>query len=277
MKYVELCCSISNPSDDIVDILVAELAELGYDSFNTEGSSLLAYIPEAAFVETDATAVVAKYLPADGVKLSWERMPDKNWNEVWESNFEPIVIDDRCSIRAPFHTNLPKTTFEIVIEPKMSFGTGHHATTHQMVEFILDNDFKGLNVLDMGCGTGILAILAAMKGASGVLAIDNDEWAFENAEENVARNASGKVRVALGDANLLGSEYFDVILANINRNILLADLPNYVTVLVSGGLLFLSGILLEDIPIITDRAVGLGLTPLEQKDRKGWVALSFKK
>lgn len=277
MKYVELCCSISNPSDDIVDILVAELAELGYDSFNTEGSSLLAYIPEAAFVEADATAVVAKYLTADGVKLSWERMPDKNWNEVWESNFEPIVIDDRCSIRAPFHTNLPKTTFEIVIEPKMSFGTGHHATTHQMVEFVLDNEFKGLRVLDMGCGTGILAILAAMKGASNILAIDNDEWAFENAEENVARNASGKVRVALGDASLLGSEDFDVILANINRNILLADLPSYVKVLVPGGLLFLSGILLEDIPIITDRAVGLGLTPLEQKDRKGWVALSFKK
>ena len=277
MKYVELCCSISNPSDDIVDILVAELAELGYDSFNTEGSVLLAYIPEASFVESDVKVVLSKYLPADGFKLSWESMPDKNWNEVWESNFEPIVIDDRCSIRAPFHTNLPKTTFEIVIEPKMSFGTGHHATTHQMVEFVLDNEFKGLRVLDMGCGTGILAILAAMKGASHVLAIDNDDWAFENAEENVARNAPGKVDVKLGDAGLLGSEYFDVILANINRNILLADMENYFDVLVSGGLLFLSGILIEDIPVIINCAVGLGLTPLEQKDRKGWVALSFKK
>ncbi len=277
MKYVELCCSISNPSDDIVDILVAELAELGYDSFNTEGSELLAYIPEASFVESDVRVVLSKYLPADGFKLSWESMPDKNWNEVWESNFEPIVIDDRCSIRAPFHTNLPKTTFEIVIEPKMSFGTGHHATTHQMVEFVLDNEFKGLRVLDMGCGTGILAILAAMKGASHVLAIDNDDWAFENAEENVARNAPGKVDVKLGDAGLLGGEYFDVILANINRNILLADMESYVDVLVSGGLLFLSGILIEDIPVIINCAVGLGLTPLEQKDRKGWVALSFKK
>lgn len=277
MKYVELCCSISNPSDDIVDILVAELAELGYDSFNTEGSVLLAYIPEASFVESDVKVVLSKYLPADGFKLSWESMPDKNWNEVWESNFEPIVIDDRCSIRAPFHTNLPKTTFEIVIEPKMSFGTGHHATTHQMVEFVLDNEFKGLRVLDMGCGTGILAILAAMKGASHVLAIDNDDWAFENAEENVARNAPGKVDVKLGDAGLLGSEYFDVILANINRNILLADMESYFDVLVSGGLLFLSGILIEDIPVIINCAVGLGLTPLEQKDRKGWVALSFKK
>ncbi len=277
MKYVELCCSISNPSDDIVDILVAELAELGYDSFNTEGSVLLAYIPETSFVESDVKVVLSKYLPADGFKLSWESMPDKNWNEVWESNFEPIVIDDRCSIRAPFHTNLPKTTFEIVIEPKMSFGTGHHATTHQMVEFVLDNEFKGLRVLDMGCGTGILAILAAMKGASHVLAIDNDDWAFENAEENVARNAPGKVDVKLGDAGLLGSEYFDVILANINRNILLADMESYVDVLVSGGLLFLSGILIEDIPVIINCAVGLGLTPLEQKDRKGWVALSFKK
>lgn len=277
MKYVELCCSISNPSDDIVDILVAELAELGYDSFNTEGSELLAYIPEASFVESDVRVVLSKYLPADGFKLSWESMPDKNWNEVWESNFEPIVIDDRCSIRAPFHTNLPKTTFEIVIEPKMSFGTGHHATTHQMVEFVLDNEFKGLRVLDMGCGTGILAILAAMKGASHVLAIDNDDWAFENAEENVARNAPGKVDVKLGDAGLLGSEYFDVILANINRNILFADMESYVDVLVSGGLLFLSGILIEDIPVIINCAVGLGLTPFEQKDRKGWVALSFKK
>lgn len=277
MKYVELCCSISNPSDDIVDILVAELAELGYDSFNTEGFVLLAYIPEASFVESDVKVVLSKYLPADGFKLSWESMPDKNWNEVWESNFEPIVIDDRCSIRAPFHTNLPKTTFEIVIEPKMSFGTGHHATTHQMVEFVLDNEFKGLRVLDMGCGTGILAILAAMKGASHVLAIDNDDWAFENAEENVARNAPGKVDVKLGDAGLLGSEYFDVILANINRNILLADMESYVDVLVSGGLLFLSGILIEDISVIINCAVGLGLTPLEQKDRKGWVALSFKK
>jgi len=277
MKYVELCCSISNPSDDIVDILVAELAELGYDSFNTEGSELLAYIPEASFVESDVKALLSKYLPADGFKLSWESMPDKNWNEVWESNFEPIVIDDRCSIRAPFHTNLPKTIFEIVIEPKMSFGTGHHATTHQMVEFVLDNEFKGLRVLDMGCGTGILAILSAMKGASHVLAIDNDDWAFENAVENVARNAPGKVDVKLGDAGLLGSEYFDVILANINRNILLADMQSYVDVLVSGGLLFLSGILIEDIPVIINCAVGLGLTPLEQKDRKGWVALSFKK
>lgn len=277
MKYVELCCSISNPSDDIVDILVAELAELGYDSFNTEGSELLAYIPEASFVESDVRVVLSKYLPADGFKLLWESMPDKNWNEVWESNFEPIVIDDRCSIRAPFHTNLPKTTFEIVIEPKMSFGTGHHATTHQMVEFVLDNEFKGLRVLDMGCGTGILAILAAMKGASHVLAIDNDDWAFKNAEENVARNAPGKVDVKLGDAGLLGSEYFDVILANINRNILFADMESYVDVLVSGGLLFLSGILIEDIPVIINCAVGLGLTPFEQKDRKGWVALSFKK
>ena len=277
MKYIELCCVVSNPTEDILDILVAELAELGYDSFNTEGSTLKAYIPEATFVEADAVAVVKKYLPAEGVTISWERMPDKNWNEVWESNFEPIIIEDKCTIRAPFHTNLPKTTYEIVIEPKMSFGTGHHATTHQMVEFVLDNEFKGLRVLDMGCGTGILAILAAMRGAVDVLAIDNDDWAFQNAEENVARNAPGKVRVALGDAGLLGNEMFDVILANINRNILLADMSSYIAVLKTGGFLFLSGILIVDIPIITACAVKLGLTPFEQNERNGWVALSFKK
>ena len=277
MKYVELCCSISNPSDDIVDILVAELAELGYDSFNTEGSTLKAYIPEASFEEASAVAAVSKYLDKDAVALSWEHMPEKNWNAVWESNFEPIVIEDKCSIRAPFHTNLPKTTYEIVIEPKMSFGTGHHATTFQMVEFILANEFGGKRVLDMGCGTGILAILAAMRGAAYVYAIDNDDWAYENAVENVERNTPGKVKVALGDASLLGSETFDVILANINRNILLADMQHYVKVLQPGGLLFLSGILLEDIPVITECATGLGLTLLEQKDRTNWVALSFKK
>lgn len=277
MKYIELCCTVSNPTEDILDILVAELAELGYDSFNTEGSTLKAYIPEATFDEAAAIAVVRKYLPAEEVAISWERMPDKNWNAVWESNFEPILIEDKCTIRAPFHSNLPKTTYEIVIEPKMSFGTGHHATTHQMVEFVLDNEFKGLRVLDMGCGTGILAILAAMRGAATVLAIDNDDWAFQNAEENVARNAPGKVRVLMGDAGLLGKEQFDVILANINRNILLADMASYVAVLQSGGFLYLSGILIEDIPLITECAVGLGLTPLEKKDRSGWVALSFKK
>ncbi|SDC15913.1 50S ribosomal protein L11 methyltransferase [Williamwhitmania taraxaci] len=277
MKYVEFCCVVSNPTEDILDILVAELAELGYDSFNTEGSTLKAYIPEVAFDGNSSAAIVNKYLSADGVTISWEPMPDKNWNEVWESNFEPIIIEDKCTIRAPFHTNLPKTTYEIVIEPKMSFGTGHHATTYQMVEFVLANEFKGLRVLDMGCGTGILAILAAMRGASDVLAIDNDDWAFQNAEENVQRNASGKVRVALGDANLLGAETFDVILANINRNILLADMSRYVDVLKNDGLLFLSGILIVDIPIISECAIGLGLTLLEQKDRSGWVALSFKK
>ena len=277
MKYIELCCTVSNPTEDILDILVAELAELGYDSFNTEGSTLKAYIPEASFEEAAAAAVVSKYLPKDGVAISWEHMPDKNWNAVWESNFEPIVIEDKCSIRAPFHTNLPKTTYEIIIEPKMSFGTGHHATTFQMVEFVLANEFGGKRVLDMGCGTGILAILAAMRGAADVYAIDNDDWAYENAVENVERNTPGKVRVALGDASLLGGETFDVILANINRNILLADMQHYVKVLQPGGLLFLSGILLEDIPVITECATGLGLTLLEQKDRTNWVALSFKK
>jgi len=277
VKYVEFCCVVSNPTEDILDILVAELSELGYDSFNTEGSTLKAYIPEAAFDDVSSAAIVNKYLLADAVTISWERMPDKNWNAVWESNFEPIIIEDKCTIRAPFHSNLPKTTYEIVIEPKMSFGTGHHATTYQMVEFVLANEFKGLRVLDMGCGTGILAILAALRGASDVFAIDNDDWAFQNAEENVQRNASGKVRVALGDANLLGAETFDVILANINRNILLADMSRYVDVLKNDGLLFLSGILIVDIPIISECALGLGLTLLGQKDRSGWVALSFKK
>lgn len=277
MKYIELSCTINSPSYDIFDILVAELAELGYDSFDTNGNTLKAYIPAVKFSEKEALQLVGQYVNDSTASVGWAEMADKNWNEVWESNFEPIVVGNRCTVRAPFHTNLPPTDYEIVIEPKMSFGTGHHATTYQMADFLLDMDVEGKRVLDMGCGTGILAILAAMKGAAKVVAIDNDEWAYSNAVENVERNVAGKVEVLLGDATLLGAEKFDTILANINRNILLADLPSYVEVLVPGGTLFLSGILPEDIAIITDRALNLGLVSLASKTRNGWAALSFKK
>ncbi len=277
MKYIELSCTINSPSYDIFDILVAELAELGYDSFDTNGNTLKAYIPAVKFSEKETLQLVGQYVNDSTASVGWAEMADKNWNEVWESNFEPIVVGNRCTVRAPFHTNLPPTDYEIVIEPKMSFGTGHHATTYQMADFLLDMDVEGKRVLDMGCGTGILAILAAMKGAAKVVAIDNDEWAYSNAVENVERNVAGKVEVLLGDATLLGAEKFDTILANINRNILLADLPSYVEVLVPGGTLFLSGILPEDIAIITDRALNLGLVSLASKTRNGWAALSFKK
>lgn len=277
MKYIELSCTINSPSYDIFDILVAELAELGYDSFDTNGNTLKAYIPAVKFSEKEALQLVGQYVNDTTASVGWAEMADKNWNEVWESNFEPIVVGNRCTVRAPFHTNLPPTDYEIVIEPKMSFGTGHHATTYQMADFLLDMDVEGKRVLDMGCGTGILAILAAMKGATKVVAIDNDEWAYSNAVENVERNVAGKVEVLLGDATLLGAEKFDTILANINRNILLADLPSYVEVLVPCGTLFLSGILPEDIAIITDRALNLGLVSLASKTRNGWAALSFKK
>ncbi len=277
MKYIELSCTINSPSYDIFDILVAELAELGYDSFDTNGNTLKAYIPAVKFSEKETLQLVGQYVNDSTASVGWAEMADKNWNEVWESNFEPIVVGNRCTVRAPFHTNLPPTDYEIVIEPKMSFGTGHHATTYQMADFLLDMDVEGKRVLDMGCGTGILAILAAMKGAAKVVAIDNDEWAYSNAVENVERNVAGKVEVLLGDATLLGAEKFDTILANINRNILLADLPSYVEVLVPGGTLFLSGILPEDIAIITDRTLNLGLVSLASKTRNGWAALSFKK
>lgn len=277
MKYIELSCTIDSPSYDIFDILVAELAELGYDSFDVEANTLKAYIPAANFIEKETLQIVGRYVNDESASWGWAEMADKNWNAVWESNFEPIVVDNRCTVRAPFHMDLPPTNYEIVIEPKMSFGTGHHATTYQMVEFLLDSMVEGARVLDMGCGTGILAILAAMKGAARVVAIDNDEWAFSNAVENVERNVPTKVEVFLGDATLLGSEHFDLILANINRNILLADMARYVEVLVTGGTLFLSGILPEDIDIVTESALSLGLLSLQVKTRNGWAALSFKK
>lgn len=277
MKYIELSCTIDSPSYDIFDILVAELAELGYDSFNTEGNTLKAYIPAAKFVEQVAKQKLNQYLGQSSANIDWVEMADKNWNEVWESNFEPIVVDNCCTVRAPFHKGLPATEYEIIIEPKMSFGTGHHATTYQMIEFLLHVDVAGLRVLDMGCGTAILATLAAMKGAIRVVAIDNDEWAYSNAIENVERNVSGKVEVLFGDAALLGKEKFDIVLANINRNILLTDMDQYVEVLAENGMLFLSGILPEDIKIVSDKALSTGLEVLETKTRNNWAALSFKK
>jgi ribosomal protein L11 methyltransferase len=199
-----------------------------------------------------------------------------NWNVEWEKNFHPIIVNEQCGVRAPFHPK-PDVTYDIVIEPKMSFGTGHHATTHMMIEFLLEQDLQGKKVLDMGCGTGVLAIVAEKRGASQLDAIDIDNWCYQNTQENVERNECSKIEAFEGGAELLQDRHYDVIIANINRNILLEDMPSYNRSLNAGGELYLSGFYSGDIPVIKAECEKHGLEYEDFKEREEWVALKFYK
>lgn len=258
------------------EILIAELGYLGFESFVEEEDGVTAYIPVEEY-EEDLLAQV-HILQSDEVEISYSKneIEKVNWNEEWEKNFSPIVVDDRCSIRATFHPSA-ETEYEIVIDPKMSFGTGHHATTHLMIRHILNNDFTDKNVLDMGCGTGVLAILASMKGAHFVDAIDIDNWCYQNSLENVQLNNCDNVSVEEGGAELLEGRKYHIILANINRNILLRDLPVYVASLEDKGELYLSGFYEEDVSAIRKACEELDLKYVEHLERNNWVAVKFSK
>jgi ribosomal protein L11 methyltransferase len=276
MEYIELNCSLPAGEIAFAEILMARLGELGFESFEETKEGLLAYIPAHDF---DPSILNTEELwPADiEVNYTWRAVPDENWNAVWESNFEPVTIAGRCHIRAPFHPVRSDMEFEIVIEPKMSFGTAHHETTSQMIEVLLDADLAGKNVLDMGCGTGVLAILAAMRRAAEVTAIDNDEWAYHNALENVIRNKQPGINVYQGDAGMLENMKFDVIIANINRNILLSDMQSYVNCLDSGGLLLMSGFYREDLQLITEKAAALNMRHTDHRVKNNWVVAWYTK
>ncbi|APS40642.1 50S ribosomal protein L11 methyltransferase [Salegentibacter sp. T436] len=272
-NYLEFKFKIE-PLQPASEILVAELGYLGFESFVEEEDGLTAYIPAEEY-EDDLLAGV-HILQSNEFQITYSKgeIEQVNWNEEWEKNFSPIMVDDICSVRAPFHPE-PDTEFDIVIEPKMSFGTGHHATTHMMIQHILKNDWNDKAVLDMGCGTGVLAILASMKGAKFVDAIDIDNWCYQNTLENVGRNDCDNINVEEGGAELLQDRKYDMILANINRNILLRDLPIYKDCLIKGGNLFLSGFYEEDIPVITEACQKLGLNYIEHIERSNWVAVKF--
>ena len=196
---------------------------------------------------------------------------------MWEQNyFEPLLIEDQCLVRAPFHETFPAARYEIIINPRMAFGTGNHETTHMMIKAMLEMDFAGKSVLDMGCGSGILSILASMKGAAKVTAIDIDEWSYSNTIENAALNEAHNIEVLLGDAKLLGNETYELVLANIQRNILLQDLPVYRNVLRPGGELVMSGFYTTDLEAIIEKAVSLGLKPVQTYERSSWCAVRFK-
>ena len=278
MDYIELDCTIRAENlQDIKDILIAQLNEIGYESYDETEQGVKAYILEKLFDLEKAKELQVNQMNGVHIDYQFEVIKTQNWNEVWEKSFDPIIVEDQCLIRAPFHNNTPKTQFEIIIEPKMSFGTGHHETTYLMLKTMLDIDFRDKVVLDMGCGTGVLAILACLKGASDITAIDIDEWAYNNALENIDKNNCNQIKVLQGDASLLNNQQFDIIIANINRNILLDDIKHYAKVLKSGGTLLLSGLYDRDLPLIQEETAHQKIKYITHLEKHNWVAARFLK
>lgn len=277
MEYYELkCTNLSNP--ELVDYLIAELGEIGFESFaEQEDKSLLAYIKKDDFSEENILNLQSEIAETLSFDFEIQLIPDQNWNAKWEENYEAVTIDNLVEIRAPFHQANPEAKYHIVIEPKMSFGTAHHPTTAQMISLIKDENLVGKTVLDMGCGTAVLAIFAKMLGAGNTLAIDNDEWAYYNSIENVARNNYADILVELGDANLLKNRKFDVIFANINRNILLNDMQAYSESLKANGTILFSGFYTEDLDAIKASAESYSLKFDRFISLKNWVAARFVK
>lgn len=273
-NYIEYTFTVS-PLQPATDILIAQLGEIGFESFVETEVGALAYIKKEDWSDDMIASVQILSNPNFDIDYDIIEIEQENWNATWEQNFNPIQVGDACVVRAPFHEK-PDVTYDIIIEPKMSFGTGHHETTYMMMQHILNHDFTSKSVLDMGSGTGVLAILAAMKGASPVDAIDIDNWCYLNALENVERNHHPEIKVIEGDASLLEGRKYDIIIANINRNILLEDIPVYVNCLNSNGLLFLSGFYSEDIPAISDKCKEVGLLFENNLERNNWVAVKFK-
>lgn len=264
------------PKESGTEILIAQLGFAGFESFVETEEGVTAYIQKQEWNETILEDVFVLYSDEFSIKYDFKEVAQTNWNAEWEKNFEPIQVDDAVSIRAPFHEN-PHLKYDIVIEPKMSFGTGHHETTHMMVQHLLQIDLEDKKVLDMGCGTGILAIFAEMKGAKPTDAIDIDTWCYENSIENVARNNCKHINVYEGDVSLLKGRNYEVIIANINRNILLSDMETYTSCLSKNGILLLSGFYKEDIPTIDEEVSKYGLSLESQKERNNWVALKYIK
>ena len=271
--YLEYIFKV-DPVQPATDILIAELGYAGFESFVENEDGVTAYIQKDEWNEHILNDVQIVNNEEFKISFSVKEIEQVNWNAEWEKNFNPIEVDNICTVRAPFHAK-PDTKYDIVIEPKMSFGTGHHETTHMMIQHLLKLDLKDKKVLDMGCGTGILAILAEKMGARPIDAIDIDNWCYENSIENVERNNCKHISVYEGDVSLIRERKYDVIIANINRNILLEDIPHYSKSLNKNGVLLLSGFYKDDILSISKKCNEFGLKLSESAEKNYWVAIKF--
>lgn len=278
MNYIEITFQLS-PKSPWSDILTAYLAELGFESFVETESGFQAYIQADDFSENELKSIEIVNHPPEGLTLKYDvkSIEAQNWNATWESSFDPVIIGDDLAIVAPFHQDFPATKHLIVIEPKMSFGTGHHQTTRLMSQALFDLEFVPNNVLDMGCGTGVLAILAEQLGAQNVLAVDVELWAYENSIENADRNACKNIEVQHGDVSNIVGKSFDLILANINKNVLKADMQHYADCLENGGRLFLSGFFTSDNEELTSIAKNCNLALDKSFQEENWSCLTFVK
>lgn len=274
MNYIEVKFQISPYQEYISDLLIAELGEIGFESFAPTDDYLEAYILQDNFEESKLKMTLDNFQYEVKIEYTITPIAEKNWNEEWEKNyFEPIVIGNDCVIHSSFHKDIPQAKYDIVIDPKMAFGTGHHETTSLVIDQILNMDLADKSLLDMGCGTAVLAILAAMRGAKNLLAIDIDIWCTDNSIENIAMNNVEGIKVELGGAELLEGLHFDIILANINRNILLSDMEKYAACLSVGGELYMSGFYTQDIPSIEAEANRNGLKLISYKEKNNWVVV----
>ena len=278
MKYLEVTFTTHPCNETVNDVVSALAGDIGFESFVECEGGIQAYIQQALFNKEVLDEMISEFpIPNAKVEYTVKEAEDKNWNEEWEKNFfQPIVIGDRCCIHSTFHKDTPKTEYEILINPQMAFGTGHHETTSSIISELLDADLKDKSVLDMGCGTSILAILASMRGANPVTAIDIDDWCVNNSKDNIILNQINNITVELGDASLLkGRKPFDVIIANINRNILLADMPQYAACMHAGSELYKSGFYVQDIPVILEKAENLGMKFIHYREKNNWAAVKF--
>ncbi len=278
--YTKVTFTVTPTEEVATDILAALLADAGFESFVPEENGMTAYAPVSAFDEEAVKGIINNF-PIDGYSISYtaETVEGEDWNAEWEKNyFQPIIVDDKCVIHSTFHTDVPKADYDILIDPKMAFGTGYHQTTCHMIRAILGSEVQGKSLLDMGCGTALLAILARKCGAERVVAIDIDEFAYENALENITLNNTPDIEVRLGGADAIKeSDCFDFVIANINRNILLADMQNYVKCMHSGSVLFISGFYTDDIEVLKEEAALHGLRYDGCAENNRWAMMRLVK
>lgn len=278
MNYIEVTVTFAQ-NEPWKEIFTSLLADIGFESFmDGDNHELLAYIQENQYDQSLLEETLTEHGMAVDLSYKTAKIESQDWNSVWESNYAPVMIGESCYIRAPFHEARPEVPYEIIIEPKMSFGTAHHETTSMMIEYLLEENVAGKSLLDMGAGTGILAILAHKRGASSIIAIDNDEWAYRNNLENNTKNNIDDMTVILGDAQDIPAQQFDIIFANINRNILNNDIPAYAKVLKSGGKLFLSGFYVDqDLDILRNRCAEFDIIFVNNKEKNSWASAQFIK